>query len=193
MRHADDGTAKPKKQSLGKSFNTWFGAAFNTLLVRYEGMVKRVLEWPRAILAVFGVVFLLSLLLFPMLGLSFFPRTDPAQFVINFKAPSGTKLKATEEETARLEGMVRQIVSKHDMGMIVSNIGLDPGFSALFSPNSAMHTGFMQVALNPDHATSSFDYIRQVKQKMSTEMPELQAFFSTGSLVDGVLNMGSPV
>jgi len=89
--------------------------------------------------------------------------------------------------------MVRQIVSKHDMGMIVSNIGLDPGFSALFSPNSAMHTGFMQVALNPDHATSSFDYIRQVKQKMSTEMPELQAFFSTGSLVDGVLNMGSPV
>ena len=32
MRHADDGTAKPKKQSLGKSFNTWFGAAFNTVL-----------------------------------------------------------------------------------------------------------------------------------------------------------------
>src|SRR6202044_862910 len=57
----------------------------------------------------------------------------------------------------------------------------------------AMHTGFMQVALNPDHATSSFDYIKEVRQKISTEMPELQAFFSTGSLVDGVLNMGSPV
>jgi hypothetical protein len=28
---------------------------------------------------------------------------------------------------------------------------------------------------------------------MSVEMPELQAFFSTGSLVDAVLNMGSPV
>jgi multidrug efflux pump subunit AcrB len=155
--------------------------------------VQKVLEWPRATLGIFGIAFLLSLLLFPLLGLSFFPRTDPAQFVINFKAPSGTNLEATEEETARLEGLIRQVVSKHDMGMIVSNLGLDPGFSALFSPNSAMHTGFMQVALNSNHATSSFEYIKEVKQKVSTEMPELQAFFSTGSLVDGVLNMGSPV
>jgi multidrug efflux pump subunit AcrB len=183
----------PLKKSFGERFNARFAAMFDALLVRYDGLVQKVLERPRATLAIFGIVFLLSLALFPLLGLSFFPRTDPAQFVINFKAPSGTKLAATEEETARLEGLIRQIVSKHDMGMIVSNLGLDPGFSSLFSPNSAMHTGFMQVALQPDHATSSFDYIRDVKQKMATEMPELQAFFSTGSLVDGVLNMGSPV
>jgi multidrug efflux pump subunit AcrB len=182
-----------KKQALGARFNERFSASFDALLVRYDLLVQRVLEWPRATLGIFSVVFFASLLLFPLLGLSFFPRTDPAQFVINFKAPSGTKLEATEEETGRLEGLIRQIVSKHDMGMIVSNLGLDPGFSSLFSPNSAMHTGFMQVALNPDHATSSFDYIKEVKQKISTEMPELQAFFSTGSLVDGVLNMGSPV
>jgi multidrug efflux pump subunit AcrB len=192
---ADDTQVEPstKKQSFGAKFNARFSAGFDALLVRYDALVEKVLEWPRATLGIFGVVFLLSLLLFPLLGLSFFPRTDPAQFVINFKAPSGTKLEATEQETARLEELIRKIVSKHDMGMIVSNLGLDPGFSALFSPNSAMHTGFMQIALNPDHTTSSFDYIKEVKQKMSTQMPELQAFFSTGSLVDGVLNMGSPV
>jgi multidrug efflux pump subunit AcrB len=189
----DEAAAQVKKQSLGTRFNARFSARFDALLVRYDFLVQKVLEWPRATLGIFGVVFLTSLLLFPLLGLSFFPRTDPAQFVINFKAPSGTKLEATEEETARLEGLIRQIVSKHDMGMIVSNLGVDPGFSSLFSPNSAMHTGFMQVALVPDHRTSSFDYIKEVKQKISTEMPELQAFFSTGSLVDGVLNMGSPV
>ena len=32
------------------------------------------------------------------LGLSFFPRTDAGQFVINLKAPSGTKLSITEDE-----------------------------------------------------------------------------------------------
>jgi multidrug efflux pump subunit AcrB len=72
-----------------------------------------------------------------------FPAFSASDFVINFKAPSGTKLDATEEETARLEG-------------IVSNIGVNPGFSALYSPNSGMHTGFMQAALQPDHKTSSF-------------------------------------
>jgi multidrug efflux pump subunit AcrB len=191
---AEDEVEPPvKKRGFGPRFNARFSAGFDALLVRYDLLVEKVLEWPRATLGIFGVVFLTSLLLFPLLGLSFFPRTDPAQFVINFKAPSGTKLEATEEETARLEGLIQQIVSKHDMGMTVSNLGVDPGFSSLFSPNSAMHTGFIQVALNPDHATSSFDYIKEVKQKISTEMPELQAFFSTGSLVDGVLNMGSPV
>jgi multidrug efflux pump subunit AcrB len=195
VSHAASGevAVAPKKPGFGARFNERFNAAFEALLNRYDALVERVLEWPRATLAIFGVVFLLSLALFPLLGMSFFPRTDPGQFVINFKAPSGTKLEATDEEAARLETMIRKIVTKHDMGMIVTNIGLDPGFSALFSPNSAMHTGFMQVALQPDHATGSFAYIDEVKRKMQTDMPELQAFFSTGSLVDAVLNMGSPV
>jgi len=34
------------------------------------------------------------LLIFPRLELSFFPRTDAGQFVINVKAPSGTTLVA---------------------------------------------------------------------------------------------------
>ena len=182
-------TAKP---GFGARFNARFSAGFEALLHRYDRLVERVLEWPRATLAGFGILFLLSLLLFPLLGLSFFPRTDAGQFVINFKAPSGTRLEDTEQETTRLEALIRSIVSKHDMGMIVSNIGVDPGFSALYSSNSAMHTGFTQVALKPDHTTSSFTYIDEVKRKIATQMPELQAFFSSGSLVDGVLNMGAP-
>ena len=182
-------TAKP---GFGARFNARFSASFEALLHRYDRLVERVLDWPRATLTGFGILFLLSLLLFPLLGLSFFPRTDAGQFVINFKAPSGTRLEDTEQETTRLETLIRSIVSKHDMGMIVSNIGVDPGFSALYSSNSAMHTGFTQVALKPDHTTSSFTYIDEVKRKIATQMPELQAFFSSGSLVDGVLNMGAP-
>jgi multidrug efflux pump subunit AcrB len=180
------------KNSLWARFNAWFSAGFDGLLRRYDRLVQRVLDAPRATLAIFGIVFFLSLLLFPLLGLSFFPRTDAGQFVVSFKAPSGTRLDATNEETAKLEGIVRRIVSRHDMGMIVSNIGVNPGFSALYSPNSAMHTGFTQVALATDHTTSSFAYIDQVKHALATEMPELQTFFSSGSLVDGVLNMGAP-
>ncbi len=42
-----------------------------------------------------------SLALFPLLGLSFFPRTDPGQFVINLKAPTGTRLELTDEYVKR--------------------------------------------------------------------------------------------
>ncbi len=186
-------SAPVKRPGLGDRFNARFNAGFESLLNRYNDLVEKVLLWPRATLAICGIGFVLSLALFPLLGLSFFPRTDPAQFVINFKAPSGTKLTDTNEEAAKLEALIRNVVSKHDMGMIVTNLGLDPGFSALYSQNSAMHTGFMQVALQPDHTTGSFTYIDEVKKKMASDMPELQGFFSTGSLIDAVLNMGSPV
>ena len=181
-----------KKPGFGARFNAWFTGAFDRMLHRYDWLVGKVLDAPRTVLLSFGVLFLLSLLLFPLLGLSFFPRTDAGQFVVSFKAPSGTRLGDTEVEAAKLERIVRGIVSKHDMGLTVTNIGVDPGFSALFTANAAMHTGFTQVALAEDHTTSSYTYIDEVKQALATQMPELQTFFSSGSLVDGVLNMGAP-
>ena len=190
--HETPASKAGKRPGLGARFAAAFNRGFESMLVRYEALVQRVLDWPKATLLWCGLGCLLSLLLFPLMGLSFFPRTDAGQFVINFKAPSGTNLTATEQETNHLESIIRSIVPKHDLGMIVSNLGVDPGFSALFSSNSATHTGFLQVALQPDHATSSFAYIDRVKAEMTKQMPELQAFFSSGSLVDGVLNMGSP-
>ena len=49
-------------------------------------------------LAVFGVAFAVSLAMFPLLGLSFFPRTDAGQFVINLKAPTarGSRSRRTK-------------------------------------------------------------------------------------------------
>jgi multidrug efflux pump subunit AcrB len=181
-----------KRSGPWQKFNNSFSRSFDAMLARYNTYVTKVLEVPVKTLVIFGIVFLVSLLLFPLLGLSFFPRTDAGQFVVAFKAPSGTRLDDTNAETARLEQIVRGIVSKHDMGMIVSNIGINPGFSALYSPNSATHTAFTQVALSPDHRTSSFVYISEVKRALARQMPELQTFFSSGSLVDGVLNMGAP-
>jgi len=184
--------APSKKPGFSARFNASFTRGFDKMLRSYDSMVEKVLDAPRLVLIGFGVVFVLSLFLFPLLGLSFFPRTDAGQFVINFKAPSGTKLTDTEAEAAKIESIVRGIVSKQDMGLTVTNIGVDPGFSALFTPNSAMHTGFTQVALSEDHKESSYTYIDKVKNALATQMPELQTFFSSGSLVDGVLNMGAP-
>jgi multidrug efflux pump subunit AcrB len=182
----------PSRRNLGQRMAAAFNRGFDAMLRRYDVLVQRVLEWPRATLLYAGFGFALSLLLFPLLGRSFFPRTDAGQFVINYKAPSGTRLENTLEETSRLEAIVRSTISHRDLDLTVANVGLNPGFSSLFSPNAAMHTGFLQVALKPGHDVSSFAYIDQIKRRIAQDMPELQTFFSSGSLVDGVLNMGAP-
>jgi len=138
------------------------------------------------------VAFVASLGLYWLLGFSYFPQTDAGQFVVNIKAPSGTKLSVTEQEVARAEALIKDVVYPSDLAIIVDNIGVDNGFSAIYTPNAAMHTGFIQVGLKPGHSIGSYEYIARIKRRLANEMPELSAYFSTGSLVDAVINMGAP-
>jgi multidrug efflux pump subunit AcrB len=181
---------KKRRRSFAAWFNVWFNNRFEAFLKIYDKLVGVTLKLPVVTLACFAVLFALSLNLFPRLGVSFFPRTDAGQFVINLKAPSGTRISATEEEVARVEGLVRRIVAPEDLGIIVSNIGATPDFSAIYTANSAMHTAFVQVSLKADHKTGSYEYMDRVKQALQTEMPELTTYFQSGGLVDAVLNLG---
>ncbi len=186
----EEGRAVPK--SLGGKFNAWFNRRFDSFLHGYDRAVGWVLRRPGQVLLAFLVLFVLSFAIYPLLGFSFFPRTDAGQFVINLKAPSGTRLALTEVEVAKVEALVRQVVPAHDLGMIVSNIGATPDFSAIYTSNSAMHTAFVQVSLTEDHSTGSYEYMARMKRKLQNEMPELNIYFQSGGLVDAVLNMGLP-
>jgi multidrug efflux pump subunit AcrB len=178
--------------SLGARFNAAFNSAFQRMLGVYESSVQWVLKAPAVTLALFLAGFTASLLLYTRLGFSYFPRTDAGQFVVSFKAPSGTKLTVTEKEAAKAETLIKTIVKPDDLGILVDNIGVDNGFSAVYTPNAAMHTGFIQVGLTPGHRIGSYEYIAEIKKRLAEEMPELTPFFSTGSLVDAVVSMGAP-
>jgi HAE1 family hydrophobic/amphiphilic exporter-1 len=178
------------RNSLGRRFNEWFNRRFERLLNAYTRSVQVALRRPA--LLVYGLtgVFVVSLALYPMLGMAFFPRTDAGQFVINLKAPSGTRLEITNQEVAKVENIIRQVVRPKDLKIIVSNIGTTPGFSSIYTSNSAEHTAFVQVGLNEGHKTGSYEYMEMVRRRLESDVPELSAYFQSGGLVDAVLNMG---
>ncbi|HYI95109.1 MAG TPA: efflux RND transporter permease subunit, partial [Bryobacteraceae bacterium] len=183
-------TSGQKPKGLGARFNRSFNHHFERFLELYNGLVNRTIKRPVVTLVSFACVFFLSLLIAPLLGLAFFPMTDAGQFVIRVKAPSGTRLEETENDIKKLEALVRRIVPTEELGMVVSNIGVDPGFSSIFTNNSSMHTANVQVALTPGHRVGSYDYIAQVKKAMQDELPQLTAYFGSGSLIESTLNMG---
>ena len=175
-----------------RSFHGHFNRGFERLLVGYDWLVAATLRRPATVLGGFAVFFVATLGIFPLLDVAFFPRTDAGQFVINLKAPTGTRLAVTEGEVARVEALIRRTIPAQDLGMIVSNIGAAADFSAIYTTNSATHTAFVQTSLKPGHARSSFEYMGRVRASLSREMPELSAFFQSGGLVDAVLNLGLP-
>ena len=169
-------------------FNRWF----EKLLRRYDHTVGRALLRPAATTIGLVGIALLSFALYPLVGVAYFPRTDPGQFVINLKAPSGTRLEITEQDVKRVEDEIKQIIPANELGMIVTNIGVSPGFSAIYTPNSAEHTAFVQVSLQDDHKVDSYEYMNRVRTALRNDLPNLSAYFQTGGLVDSVLNLGLP-
>ena len=191
LKSVPHGTQTGKK-SWGARFHAGFNAKFDKMLDVYERWVSKTLDHPREAVFGFAGLFLLSFLLLPFVGVSFFPRTDAGQFVINVKAPTGTRVELTEQYVERVEAIVRQVVKPQDLDTVVSNVGVMADLSALFTPNSAMHTAFVQVGLKEDHKIGSFVYMDQVRARIAAELPELRTYFQSGGLVDSVLNQGMP-
>jgi multidrug efflux pump subunit AcrB len=169
-----------------------FNRYFERLVHYYDHTVAKALVRPVATTVGLVGVALLSLSLSPLLGVAYFPRTDPGQFVINLKAPSGTRLELTEQDFQRVEEDIRKVVPPNELGMIVSNIGVTPGFSAIYTPNSAEHTGFIQVSLKDGHKVGSYEYMNRTRLVLRQDVPELSTYFQSGGLVDSVLNLGLP-
>ena len=181
-----------REQSWIEKFNNRFNDRFNKVLDFYEYWVRRAVARPALTVLALAGIFVLSLAIYPLTGLAFFPKTDAGQFTINLKVPTGTRIEVTDQYIAKVEDMIRGEIEPKDLKLIISNIGVVPDFSALYTSNAGPYTATVQVELNEPHHLSSFAYIDRVQRKMANQFPDIRAFFSSGSMVDAILNQGAP-
>lgn len=173
-------------------FNEHFNNGFNKVLDFYEAWVRRALQRPVLTILALTAVFLLSFAIYPFIGVAFFPQTDAGQFTINLKAPTGSRIELTNEYVGKVENLIRQKIRPNDFRMTVSNIGVVPDFSALYTTNSGAYTATVQTQLQDGHKLSSFEYMDIVRNAIKRQYPELRTFFSSGSMEDAILNSGMP-
>ena len=181
---------KAPYQSWMDRFNARFNRMFNKILDYYEYWVRRAVQRPSLTVLALSGVFVLSLAIYPLLGLAFFPKTDAGQFTINLKVPTGTRIEVTNDYVAKVEDAIRHEIEPQDLRRIVSNIGVVPDFSALYTSNAGPYTATVQVQLTAGHHLSSFAYMDRVQKKIASQFPDIRTFFSSGSMVDAILNTG---
>jgi multidrug efflux pump subunit AcrB len=191
--HDEEGDHKNRHTGFFVRFDRWFNAKFQAMLDWYEGWAWRAMKRPAVTaVAILGAVAVLLLATFPFLGCAYFPRTDPGQFVINLRMPAGTRLEVSNDYVAKVEQIIRNTVVASDMDMIVSNIGVYPDLSAIYTTNASMDTAFVQTSLKEGHHTGSYEYMRRIQREVARQMPELSAYYQAGGLVDAVINQGLP-
>ncbi len=186
------GADAPPPRGFGERFNQAFSHRFEQMLAWYERKIRIGLRAPGRIIVAITALFGLSLIIYPFLGVAFFPRTDAGQFVMNVKAPSGSRIEVTTADVDKIEALVHKVVDPKDLELVVSNIGVVPDLAALYTSNAGPHAATIQVALKEKHAIGSYEYMARMRTAMAQELPNLTAYFQSGGIVDAVLNQGLP-
>ena len=181
-----------EQHKFADRWNNWFNSTFDRILNVYGRLVLIAVNRCRLTVIALLALCAVSAVLYPKLDVAFFPRTDAGQFVLNVKASSGSRLSATEKDVEQVERIIREVIPDDELEMVISNIGVTPGFSSIYTSNSASHTAFVQVALKDEHRVGTFEYMERVRKRLEADLPHLTLFFQTGGMVDAVLNLGMP-
>jgi multidrug efflux pump subunit AcrB len=175
---------------------SWFGRLFDRFAERYAAALRGAIAHRRLMLGGIGAAFVLVVgLLGPRLGQEFFPMVDAGQFVLNVRAPEGSRVEETTRIVADIERIIRACVPAKpvdELDTLVSNVGIFRGPQAMYSPNAAEHEGFIQVKLRDDHATPTREVMDAVRRRLQAEHPEVAFFFQAGGVVSAALDFGLP-
>ncbi len=144
-------------------------------------------------LALVFAAFAASLLLFPRIGQEFFPQVDAGQITITVRAPSSSRLDATERRVADVEAFVEKTIPAAERQMIVSEIGLTTDWSAAYTQNAGQMDAVIRLQLTPGRTRSAQEWAVALRHAMAAEpkFADLQIAFDTGGMVTAALNFGA--
>jgi multidrug efflux pump subunit AcrB len=164
---------------------------------RYERLLAFCLRHRFKVLGVVLALFILALCLFPFIGREFFPQVDAGQITMYVRAPSNLRLDANERRIAEVENFLEQQIPPTEREMIVSEMGLDPDWSAAYTANSGQQDTVIRIQLTEARRHSAQEYAVLLRHAFKEEprFADLRVSFDTGGMVSTALNFGvsSPI
>lgn len=99
-----------------------FNEGFEWLTDKYMHAVEFLLKWPRAFMGVFGIVLVLTGVVFYILPVGFIPNEDKGYFVTQVSLPSNASLQRTEEVTDKY---ISYLLKNKKIDNTISLVGVD--------------------------------------------------------------------
>src|SRR5262249_112081 len=97
------------------------------------------------------------------------------------------------QRVAAVEALIHEQIPADEIEMLVSEIGLDPDWSAAYTANSGQQDAVIRIQLKEHRTKSSQEYAIQLRQALAadTRFNDLRVSFGTGGMVSTALNYGS--
>jgi multidrug efflux pump subunit AcrB len=133
---------------------------------QYRSTLNFALNNPTRIVLVAVIVFVASLGLFPLVGVSFFPKAEKPQFIINIDTPEGSSLDKTDSVAAYVE---RELMRHDEIRHYAANIGHgNPRiYYNVISKNEVATHAQIFIQMNESDLDSFNNLIRELRDKFS--------------------------
>lgn len=171
-----------------------FNRQFEKFRSLYRNILISALNHRRIIFVLFGAFWVSAGVLLPFVGQDFFPQVDAGQFSLHVRANPGTRIEETERIFGQVEDVIRQTIPSEELSLVLDNIGLPvSGINLTYSSGASTGSadGDILAVLKEGHK-STFDYIKQLRQKLTTKFPHYTFFFQPADIVTQILNFGLP-
>src|SRR5207253_1056665 len=146
-------------------------------------------------LSLIGVAFVGSLLLTLGIGQEFFPQVDAGQITLYVRTPSKTRLDATETRVIDIEKFLEEHIPAGEREMIVSEVGLNPDWSAAYSANSGQQDAVIRIQLTDKRRFTAQKYAILLRRALAEDPARFgdlkDISFDTGGMVSTALNYGA--
>ncbi|MBD2410848.1 RND transporter [Nostoc calcicola FACHB-389] len=189
-----NGHVIPKKDIFWR-IHERFNRQFEKFRQNYRNTLAKALNHRRVVFVMFGAFWISALVLLPFVGQDFFPQVDAGQFRLHVRAPAGTRLDRTEKIFTEVENEIRKVIPEEELEIILDNIGLPVGgVNLAFSDTATIGPGDGEilVGLKEGKHHSTWQYVKQLRQKLTAQFPELTFFFQPADIVTQILNFGLP-
>lgn len=186
-------TAKPS--GIFGWIHARFEAAFEAFRAAYVSVLGWNLRHRVAVFGLFAVLAASAAVVLPRVGQDFFPSVDSGQFRLHVRAPAGTRLEETERYFTAVEDAIRTVIPKHEVELVIDNIGLpNRSYSMAFgdSATTGMGDGEILVALKHERSKPTPEYIAALRRDLPQRFPNLVFYFQPSDIVSQILNFGLP-
>jgi HAE1 family hydrophobic/amphiphilic exporter-1 len=165
--HVPAQPAIAQKQTFGMRSTQWFENLFEFTLHRYARGLDWCLTHRRTVLAVAGLTFVLTAVLFVTIPKGFFPEEDIGQIQVNAEGPQDISFDAM---AARLRDAAERMRANPAVKSVVVSIG--------GGPSPAINTGRMFIELKPLGERAKMPAVVESLRKDVSGIPGLAVYFS---------------
>jgi len=143
---------------------------------RYSALLIKIINRRWLVIGIAAALVIISILLIPIVGSEFVPKTDLGEFAIELKLPEGTELKRTEQTVDNIENIAYELLGDN-IQTIYSKIGpstdLTSDETSIFEDEN---TATLKIILNPKRSLSMQQIINRLSSVLEN-IPDLQSQF----------------